>query len=63
MLLEKLDRYIDYIEWTESENEIPIDEVMEKYVNSSSDERIKMLFEMNEQTRERIKALIDGGII
>jgi hypothetical protein len=63
MLLEKLDRYIDYIEWTESEDEIPIDEVMKKYVNSSSDERIKMLFEMNEQTRERIKALIDGGII
>ena len=63
MLLERLDRYVDYIEWTESEEETSIDEVMEKYVNSSSDERIKMLLVMNEETKEKIKALIEGGII
>ena len=63
MILEKLDKYIGYIDFLESEVELPIDEVMEKYVNSSSEDRIKMLFEMNGKTRERIKALIDGGII
>lgn len=63
MLLEKLDRYVDYIEWTKSKEEVSIDEVIEKYVNSSSDERIKMLLETNEETRQRIKTLIDGGII
>jgi len=36
---------------------------MERYVNSSSEDRIKMLFEMNDKTREKLKALIDGGII
>ena len=63
MLLEKLDRYVDYIEWTESEEEISIDKVIEKYVNSSSDERIKMLLEINDEVKEKIKALIEGGII
>ena len=63
MLLEKLDRYVDYIKWTEMEDEVPFDEVLEKFMNSSSDERIKMLLETNEETRQRIKTLIDGGII
>lgn len=63
MLLEKLDRYIDYIDWLGTDNEPDIDEIIESFMNASSSERIKMLLEMDEYTKEKIKALIDGGII
>ena len=63
MLLEKLDRYIDYIDWLGTDDEADIDEVIESFMNASSSERIKMLLEMDEYTKEKIKALIDGGII
>lgn len=63
MLLEKLDRYVDYIDWLNSDNEPDFDEIVELFTNASSSERIKMLLEMDEYTKEKIKALIDGGII
>lgn len=63
MSLKQLDRYVDYIKWLGSDEEVPFDDIIEEYVNSSSEERIKMLLETNEETRQRIKTLIDGGII
>jgi hypothetical protein len=63
MSLKKLDIYVDYIDWLGSDKEPDLDEVVESFTNASSSERIKMLLEMDEHTKEKIKTLMDGGII
>jgi hypothetical protein len=63
MLMNKLDRYLDFFNELDKKKIIPFNDVFEKYKNSSDEERIKMLLEMDERNRTKIKAMIDGGLI
>jgi uncharacterized OsmC-like protein len=63
MLLNKLDRYVKYIQKTEKDKKVSFDSILETYKTSSDSEKIKMLLEMDEENRCKIKAMINGGII
>lgn len=63
MVLEKLERYVSYIDYLQKEDDIPFDELVEKYTNSNDAERVKMLFELSDKNRNKIKSLVDGGLL
>jgi hypothetical protein len=63
MLMDKLDKYLDFFDKLEKGKEVPFNDIFEKYKNSSNENRIKMLLEMDEKNKEKIRAMIDGGLL
>lgn len=66
MILDKLDRYIYESEYKEKfELEIPccFDQLLELLAKSDNDKREKIIKVLDEETKQKVQEMIDGGVL
>lgn len=64
MLIEKLDKYLDVIEKTKEKEDISdFPTFLENFCAANEREKIIMMLNLNEEDKEKLQKLIDGGLI